>query len=126
MKRNGVVARRGRKEAWKSAVARPQERKFLGFSFTGQVEPRRRIAPKAVKRFKERVREITRRKKGEWNKGRRRFDELHERGVDRQLAANTAGRNHVPWRMSLSIALSQALSNAYFDSIGLPKLVLGR
>src|SRR5438132_281699 len=49
----------------KSAVARPRERKFLGFSFTGQVEPRRRIAPQAVTRFKERVREITRRKKGE-------------------------------------------------------------
>src|SRR5437899_6624986 len=31
----------------KSAVARPQERKFLGFSFTGGVEPKRRIAPKA-------------------------------------------------------------------------------
>jgi RNA-directed DNA polymerase len=48
----------------KSAVARPQERKFLGFSFTAQAEPKRRIAPKAVKRFKERVREITRRRKG--------------------------------------------------------------
>src|SRR6266851_2991483 len=47
------------------AVARPQERKFLGFSFTGQAEPKRRIAPKAVKRFKERVREITRRKRGQ-------------------------------------------------------------
>ena len=31
----------------KSAVARPQERKFLGFSFTGGKEPKRRIAPKA-------------------------------------------------------------------------------
>jgi RNA-directed DNA polymerase len=40
----------------KSAVARPQERKFLGFSFTGHAEPKRRIAPKAVKRFKQRVR----------------------------------------------------------------------
>src|SRR6202163_4247790 len=32
----------------KSAVARPQERKFLGFSFTGGREPKRRIAPKAL------------------------------------------------------------------------------
>jgi hypothetical protein len=30
----------------KSAVARPGQRKFLGFSFTGEREPRRRIAPK--------------------------------------------------------------------------------
>jgi RNA-directed DNA polymerase len=47
----------------KSAVARPQERKFLGFSFTSGPEPRRRIAPKAVERFKERIREITRQAK---------------------------------------------------------------
>jgi len=45
----------------KSAVARPGQRKFLGFSFTGEREPRRRIAPKAIARFKERVREATRR-----------------------------------------------------------------
>src|SRR5437867_1072700 len=47
----------------KSAVARPQERKFLGFSFTDGPEIRRRIAPKAVERFKERIREITRQAK---------------------------------------------------------------
>jgi len=48
----------------KSAVARPQERKFLGFSFTAGPEARRVIAPKALDRFKRRVREITRRAKG--------------------------------------------------------------
>lgn len=48
----------------KSAVARPWERKFLGFSFTSEREPRRRIAPKAVVRFKERIRELTRRNRG--------------------------------------------------------------
>ena len=48
----------------KSAVARPQERKFLGFSFSDGPVIRRRIAPKAVKRFKERIREITRQAKG--------------------------------------------------------------
>jgi RNA-directed DNA polymerase len=157
----------------KSAVAKPQERKFLGFSFTGHVEPKRRIAPKAVKRFKERVRETTRRRKGhsmgkrleelkryltgwrgyfgfcqtpsvlaeldgwvrrrlrcvfwiQWKTGRRRFDELHRRGVERQLAANTAGSNHGPWRMSVSIALTAALSNAFFESLGLPRLAAGR
>lgn len=157
----------------KSAVARPQERKFLGFSFTASAEPKRRIAPKAVKRFKERVREITRRRKGismgkrleelkryltgwrgyfgfcqtpsvlaaldswvrrrlrcvfwiQWKTGRKRFDELVQRGVERQLAANTAGSNHGPWRMSVSVAVTQALSNATFDSLGLPRLAAGR
>jgi len=51
------------KEA-KSAVARPQECKFLGFSFTGRREPKRRIAPKAVLRGKQRVRQLTRRTRG--------------------------------------------------------------
>jgi RNA-directed DNA polymerase len=45
----------------KSAVAKPRERKFLGFSFTSDKEPKRRIAPKALKRFKERVQVLTRR-----------------------------------------------------------------
>src|SRR5215813_411756 len=48
----------------KSAVARPQERKFLGFSFTAGPELKRVIAPKALDRFKQRIREITRRAKG--------------------------------------------------------------
>jgi len=47
----------------KSAVARPQERKFLGFSFSAGPEVKRVIAPKALDRFKQRVREITRRAK---------------------------------------------------------------
>src|ERR1700737_1637949 len=47
----------------KSAVARQQERKFLGFSFTDGPEVKRAIAPKTLARFKRRVREITRRAK---------------------------------------------------------------
>ena len=48
----------------KSAVARPQERKFLGFSFSAGPEVKRVIAPKALDRFKQRIREITIRAKG--------------------------------------------------------------
>src|SRR5208283_2496550 len=48
----------------KSAVARPWERKFLGFSFTRDRKPKRRIAPKAVQRFRERARELTSRTRG--------------------------------------------------------------
>ena len=48
----------------KSAVARPQERKFLGFTFSAGPEIKRVIAPKALDRFNRRIREITRRAKG--------------------------------------------------------------
>ena len=48
----------------KSAVGRPWERKFLGFRITAGQPPKRAIAPKAVMRFKVRVRELTRRARG--------------------------------------------------------------
>ncbi len=48
----------------KSAVAKPSVRKFLGFSFTREPSPRRRIAPQAIARFKAKVRELTRRTGG--------------------------------------------------------------
>jgi len=48
----------------KSAVARPEQRKFLGFSFSNNKEPKRRIAPKAVLRCKQKIRELTRRTRG--------------------------------------------------------------
>lgn len=44
----------------KSAIARPWERKFLGFTF-GRKYKQRKIAPKPLKRFKDRVRKETRR-----------------------------------------------------------------
>src|SRR3981189_375072 len=48
----------------KSAVARPRERKFLGFSFSNNKEPKRRISPKALLRCKQKIRELTRRTRG--------------------------------------------------------------
>jgi RNA-directed DNA polymerase len=157
----------------KSAVARPWERKFLGFSFTWGKEPKRRIAPKAVLRFKEKVRELTCRTRGvsieriaeeltrylrgwlgyfgkcetpsvlkgleewlrrrlrsmiwkQWKRGSVRFAELQKRGVGKDLAAQTAGSAHGPWRLANSPALSFALPNAYFDSLGIPRLTVGR
>src|SRR5436190_733031 len=47
----------------KSAVARPEERKFLGFSISND-GGERRIAPKALDAFKTRVREQTCRTRG--------------------------------------------------------------
>jgi RNA-directed DNA polymerase len=46
----------------KSAVDVPQKRKFLGFTFTaGWLANRRKIAPESLRRFKARVRQLTRR-----------------------------------------------------------------
>jgi RNA-directed DNA polymerase len=150
----------------KSAVAKPSVRKFLGFSFTGGKQPRRRIAPQAIARFKARVRELTRRTRGaslpqivkelsvyligwrgyfgfcqtqsvlraldewtrrrlraiawkQWKRGPARFAELRRRGVGRDLAAQTAGSPHGPWRLANSPALTIALSTAHFSSLGL-------
>jgi RNA-directed DNA polymerase len=155
----------------KSAVARPKDRKFLGFSFTVGRQPKRRIASQAVERFKKRVRELTRRTRGvsvesmagelavylngwkgyfsycqtpsvfrdldywvkrrlrcvvwkQWKRGRTRFEELRKRGVGKELAARTAGSVHGPWRLAWSPALHVALPNAYFDSLGLPRLTV--
>jgi RNA-directed DNA polymerase len=49
----------------KSAVARPKDRKFLSFSFTSGKKAKRRIAPKAIERFKAKVRKLTNRHKGQ-------------------------------------------------------------
>lgn len=155
----------------KSAVSEPSQRKFLGFSFTYHREPKRRIAPKAIARFKQRVRELTRRTRGvkvetmvdqlsrymlgwrgyfrfcqtptvlrkleewtrrrlrsviwkQWKTRRVRLAELTKRGVRKDLAAATAGSAHGPWRLSNSIALTIALPNAYFASLGLTPLVV--
>ena len=50
--------------AEKSAVARPWERKFLGFSVTAQRESRLRIAPASVQRLMQKVRELMRTGRG--------------------------------------------------------------
>jgi RNA-directed DNA polymerase len=44
----------------KSAMARPWDRKFLGFSFTPGPKIKRKIAPKALEKVKDRVRALTR------------------------------------------------------------------
>ncbi len=50
--------------AEKSAVARPWERKFLGYSLTKNREPRLKVAKESVQRLKGKLREIFRRGRG--------------------------------------------------------------
>lgn len=54
--------------------------------------------------------------------GRRGYRELRKRGITRDLAWNTAKSAHGPWRLSGSPALSYAMPNKYFASLGLPAL----
>jgi RNA-directed DNA polymerase len=154
----------------KSAVDRPCRRKFLGFSFTVHRQPRRRIAPTSIARFKARIRELTRRTRGSrleqiivdlarylrgwlgyfgfcqtptvlrdleswlhrrlrallwkrWKRGPARFAELRQRGISRDLAAQSAGSSHSVWRLSRSPALNYALPGKFWKSLGLPSLV---
>ncbi len=58
----------------------------------------------------------------QWKRGRTRFAALRRLGINRHLAAKTAGSAHGPWRLSNSPALSYALPNAFFDRLGLASL----
>lgn len=51
--------------AQKSAVDRPWKRKFLGFTFTHHQEPKIRLAPKVIQRFKGNIRRLTCRSNGQ-------------------------------------------------------------
>ncbi|MDE0003983.1 MAG: reverse transcriptase domain-containing protein [Rhodospirillaceae bacterium] len=59
----------------------------------------------------------------QWKRGRTRFAALRRLGVGKDLAAQTAGSAHGPWRISASPALSYALPNACFTKLGLATLV---
>jgi len=58
-------------------------------------------------------------------RGRRRFAELTAQGVSKDLAAQTAGSTHGPWRLSRSPALHYAFKTAYFSALGLISLEHG-
>jgi RNA-directed DNA polymerase len=49
----------------KSAVARPWERKFLGYSFTNEAKPRTRVAPKSLEKLKKKLKPIWKRGRGQ-------------------------------------------------------------
>ncbi len=55
----------------------------------------------------------------QWGNGRRRYQELRRRGVKAAGAKAIAGSSLGPWHMSRNPAMSQALSNRYFLSLGL-------
>jgi RNA-directed DNA polymerase len=62
----------------------------------------------------------------QWKRGRLRFARLCARGLRKNLAAQTPGSDHGPWRLAHSPAMQYAFPNAYFDSLGLPRLFAGK
>jgi len=58
----------------------------------------------------------------QWKNGRTRYAQLRRLGVSHFHAAVAAGSESGYWRMARHVTVQQALSNAYFDSIGLPRL----
>ena len=60
----------------------------------------------------------------QWKQGQTRFRELRKRNVSKDLAAQTAGSPHGPWRIANSPALAIALPNAYFARLRLPPMVV--
>jgi RNA-directed DNA polymerase len=62
----------------------------------------------------------------QWKHGPARFVELRRRGVGRDLAARTVGSPHGPWRLTHSPALSIALPNGFFNSLGLASVAAQR
>jgi len=53
-----------------------------------------------------------------------RFAKLRRRTVNADLAAQTAGSDRGPWRLADSPVFSISLSNACFDSLGIPRLTV--
>ena len=58
----------------------------------------------------------------QWGQGATRFANLRRLGVPRMRAAVAAGSPTGFWAMSRHAAVQQALPNAYFDSLGLPRV----
>jgi RNA-directed DNA polymerase len=60
----------------------------------------------------------------QWKNGRTRYAHLRRLGVSHSHAAIAAGARSGSWRMARHVTVQQALPNAYFDSIGLPRLAV--
>ncbi len=59
----------------------------------------------------------------QWKTPRRRREALIELGLRKRLTNNTAGSGLGPWYLAKAETLSVGLSNAYFESLGLPSLI---
>ena len=60
----------------------------------------------------------------QWKRGKVRFRELCKHGIGKELAAPTAGSPLGPWHIANSPAMSIAFPLGYFDSLGLPRMLI--
>jgi RNA-directed DNA polymerase len=58
----------------------------------------------------------------QWKHGPTRYAQPRRLGVSHFHAAVAAGSERGYWRMARHVTVQQALSNAYFDALGLPRL----
>jgi RNA-directed DNA polymerase len=58
----------------------------------------------------------------QWKNGRTRYAHLRRLGVSHYHAGIAAGTGSGFWRMARHVTVQQALPNAFFDSLGLPRL----
>src|SRR5262249_26722224 len=58
----------------------------------------------------------------QWKNGPNRYAQLRRLGVSHFHAAVAAGARSGYWRMARHVSVPQALPNAYFDALGLPRL----
>lgn len=153
----------------KSAVDRPYNRRFLGFTFRGR-EARRRVSPRAVEKAKDRIRELTNRNRGasiatvvkelavylkgwlqyfgicqvptprrdldkwiharlrllqvkQWKRGTTAYPRLRAMGAREAPAHHAARHLRRWWYAAHSPGVVFALPRAYFERLGLPRLV---
>lgn len=59
----------------------------------------------------------------QWANPYNRYDKLRDRGIDHINAAKASSSSHGPWKMSHVRPVRIALTNAYFDTLKLPRLV---
>lgn len=154
----------------KSAVDRPWNRRFLGFTFRTGREVRRRVSSRATDKLKDRIRELTNRNRGasittvikeltqylrgwkqyfgicqvprarrdldgwirarlrllqvkQWKRGRTAVPRLVAMGADPISASYTARHLRRWWFAAHTVAMTQAMSPAYFDRLGLLRIV---
>jgi RNA-directed DNA polymerase len=154
----------------KSAVDRPWNRQFLGFTFRDRGrKTRRRVSPRSIEKAKDRIRELTNRNRGasiptvvselrqylrgwlqyfgicqvpnprrdlegwirgrlrllqvkQWKRGSTAYLRLVALGIQVSLAKRTAQHLRRWWHTAHSAGVNQAMSAAYFDRLGLPRL----
>lgn len=155
----------------KSAVDRPWNRRFLGFTFRDRGrQTRRRVSPGAIEKVKARIRELTNRNRGasiatvvkelttylkgwpqyfgicqvpsprraldkwirsrlrllqvkQWKRGTTAYPRLVAMGIQEPAAIHTAQHLRRWWYAAHSPGMLRAMPPAYFDRLGLPRLI---